>query len=90
MYSRRGIGWHLLRAGEDLITQMSSSKEVYLHCRIIDEGPFNMYTKAGYSVVKTDSILTLLTLQRRRHLMCKELPASEDISAVDTPDDRPT
>lgn len=90
MYARRGIGWHLLQAGEDLITKMSSSGEVYLHCRIIDEGPFNMYKKAGYSVVKTDSILTLLTLQRRRHLMCKELPASEDIFAVETPDDRPT
>ncbi|XP_057774651.1 GCN5-related N-acetyltransferase 5, chloroplastic isoform X2 [Salvia miltiorrhiza] len=34
---RRGIGWHLLRASEDLITKMSSSREVYLHCRIIDE-----------------------------------------------------
>ncbi|KAK6139242.1 hypothetical protein DH2020_027015 [Rehmannia glutinosa] len=68
---RRGIGWHLLKAGEELITKMSSSREVHLHCRMIDEGPFNMYTKAGYSVVKTDSILTLLTLQRRRHLMRK-------------------
>ncbi|KAL8518965.1 hypothetical protein ACS0TY_010063 [Phlomoides rotata] len=79
---RRGIGWHLLKAGEDLITKMSSSREAYLHCRIIDEGPFNMYTKAGYSVVGTDSILTLLTLQRRRHLMRKELPISEDVSSL--------
>ncbi|KAL1550899.1 hypothetical protein AAHA92_18802 [Salvia divinorum] len=84
---RRGIGWHLLRAGEDLITKMCSSREVYLHCRIIDEGPFNMYTKAGYSVVQTDSFLTLLTLQRRRRLMRKELPASEDDSVVDAPPD---
>lgn len=81
--SRRGIGWHLLKAGEELITKMSSSREVYLHCRIIDEGPLNMYTKAGYSIVKTDSILTLLTLQRRKHLMRKELPPSEDPSDIE-------
>ena len=71
---RRGIGLHLLKAGEELISQMSSSRDVYLHCRIIDEAPFNMYTKADYKVVKTDSILVLLTLQRRKHLMCKKLP----------------
>lgn len=71
---RRGIGWHLLRASEELISQMSSAREVYLHCRIIDEAPFNMYTKADYKIVKTDSILVLLTLQRRKHLMCKKLP----------------
>ncbi|PSS28651.1 Acyl-CoA N-acyltransferase protein [Actinidia chinensis var. chinensis] len=70
---RRGIGWHLLKASEELISKMSSSREVYLHCRMIDEAPFNMYTKAGYNVVKTDSILILLTLQRRKHLMRKEL-----------------
>ncbi|XP_075485446.1 GCN5-related N-acetyltransferase 5, chloroplastic isoform X2 [Primulina tabacum] len=82
---RRGIGWHLLNAGEELISRMSSSREVYLHCRIIDEAPFNMYTKAGYGVVKTDSILTLLTLQRRKHLMRKDLPVLEDASSVDIP-----
>ena len=70
---RRGIGWHLLKASEELISKMSSSREVYLHCRMIDEAPFNMYTKAGYNVVKTDSILILLMLQRRKHLMRKEL-----------------
>ncbi|KAL0421324.1 UNVERIFIED_CONTAM: hypothetical protein Slati_3155300 [Sesamum latifolium] len=86
---RRGIGWHLLKAGEELITKMSSSREVYLHCRIIDEGPFNMYTKSGYSIVKTDSILTLLTLQRRRHLMRKELPVSETASELDTANEQP-
>lgn len=78
---RRGIGWHLLKAGEELIEQMSCSREVHLHCRMIDEGPLNMYTKAGYKIAQTDSILTLLALQRRRHLMCKELPVSEDASA---------
>ncbi|KAI3467487.1 hypothetical protein Pfo_024150 [Paulownia fortunei] len=87
---RRGIGWHLLKAGEELITKMSSSREVYLHCRMIDEGPFNMYTKAGYSIVKTDSILTLLTLQRRRHLMRKEFPVSENASALDIPNEQLT
>ncbi|KAL2519506.1 Acyl-CoA N-acyltransferases (NAT) superfamily protein [Abeliophyllum distichum] len=83
---RRGIGWHLLKAGEELISQMSSSREVYLHCRVIDEAPFNMYTKAGYSIVKTDSLLTLLTFQRRRHLMRKDLPIPNYASEMDIPD----
>ncbi|KAK6931115.1 hypothetical protein RJ641_002908 [Dillenia turbinata] len=73
---RRGIGWHLLKASEELISQMSSSKDVYLHCRMIDLAPFNMYTKAGYNIVQTDSFLILLTLQRRKHLMRKEIPVS--------------
>ncbi|KAK9277360.1 hypothetical protein L1049_006902 [Liquidambar formosana] len=80
---RRGIGWHLLKASEELISQMSSSIEVYLHCRMIDAAPFNMYTKAGYDVVKTDSILILLTLQRRKHLMCKKLPVLKNPSEMD-------
>ncbi|GAB4839839.1 hypothetical protein Ancab_020549 [Ancistrocladus abbreviatus] len=71
---RRGIGWHLLKASEELISQMSSSRKIYLHCRMIDSAPFSMYKKAGYDVVQTDSILILLTLQRRKHLMCKKLP----------------
>ncbi|CAK9137811.1 unnamed protein product [Ilex paraguariensis] len=80
---RRGIGWHLLKASEELISQMNSSREVYLHCRMIDEAPFKMYTKAGYSIVKTDSILILLTLQRRKHLMRKQLPVSNRLSEMD-------
>lgn len=71
---RRGIGWHLLKASEELISQMNSTREVYLHCRMIDAAPFNMYMKAGYKVVNTDSIFILLMLQRRKHLMCKKLP----------------
>ncbi|XP_077214395.1 GCN5-related N-acetyltransferase 5, chloroplastic-like [Tasmannia lanceolata] len=71
---RRGIGWHLLKACEELIPQMTSLKEVYLHCRMIDKAPLNMYRKAGYNVVRTDSILTWLTLKRRKHLMRKTLP----------------
>ncbi|XP_028774937.1 uncharacterized protein LOC114731861 [Neltuma alba] len=70
----RGIGWHLLKAGEELISQMSSSREVYLHCRMIDAAPLNMYKKADYKIVKTDSVLVLLMLQRRKHLMRKKLP----------------
>lgn len=72
---RRGIGWHLLKASEELISNMGCSRNVYLHCRMIDSAPFSMYKKAGYNIVKTDSFLILLTLQRRKHLMCKELPA---------------
>ena len=82
---RRGIGWHLLKASEELISQMSSSREVYLHCRMIDEAPFNMYTKANYKIVKTDSILVLLMLQRRKHLMCKKLPLSNTSSETNLP-----
>ncbi|CAH8312976.1 unnamed protein product [Eruca vesicaria subsp. sativa] len=73
---RRGIGWHLLKASEELISQLSPSKDVYLHCRMVDEAPFNMYKKAGYEVVKTDTVLVLLMLQRRKHLMRKKLPTS--------------
>ncbi|KAK8691488.1 hypothetical protein V6N13_074998 [Hibiscus sabdariffa] len=68
---RRGIGRHLLKASEELIPQMASSKVVHLHCRIIDEAPFNMYMKAGYHVVQTDNVLILSTLQMHVHLMCK-------------------
>ncbi|KAL2903188.1 N-alpha-acetyltransferase [Bienertia sinuspersici] len=75
---RRGIGWHLLKASEDLISNMSSLRNVYLHCRMIDAAPFSMYKKAGYAVIKTDSFLVLLTLQRRKYLMCKELPAPSE------------
>ncbi|XVE75093.1 hypothetical protein DITRI_Ditri12bG0069200 [Diplodiscus trichospermus] len=83
---RRGIGWHLLKASEELISQLTSSKEVYLHCRMIDEAPFNMYTKSGYKVVQTDSIFILLTLQRRKHLMCKKLPVFNSYPESDMSD----
>ncbi|KAL7590256.1 hypothetical protein Lser_V15G41278 [Lactuca serriola] len=76
---RQGIGWHLLKASEELISQMSLVREVYLHCRMIDSAPFHMYSKAGYTIFKTDSILILLTLQRRKHLMCKQLPPPSNI-----------
>ncbi|XP_008245211.1 PREDICTED: uncharacterized protein LOC103343323 [Prunus mume] len=81
---RRGIGWHLLKASEELISQMSSSREAYLHCRMIDTAPFNMYKKAGYDIVKTDNILVMLLLQRRKHLMCKKLPVLTSFSESDT------
>ncbi|RHN55099.1 hypothetical protein MtrunA17_Chr5g0414011 [Medicago truncatula] len=62
---------------------MSSSGEVYLHCRMIDEALFNMYTKADYKIVTTNSILVLLMLQRRKHLMCKKLPLTTMPSETD-------
>uniref|UniRef100_A0A0D9W5Y4 N-acetyltransferase domain-containing protein n=1 Tax=Leersia perrieri TaxID=77586 RepID=A0A0D9W5Y4_9ORYZ len=70
---RRGIGKQLLKACEDLITKMDAKRRIYLHCRIIDQVPFNMYRKAGYNIVQTDSILVWLSLQKRKHLMSKEL-----------------
>lgn len=84
---RRGIGWHLLKASEELISHMSPSREVYLHCRMIDAAPLKMYEKAGYSIIKTDSVLILLMLQRRKHLMCKKLPALRIPSDVSHPDE---
>ncbi|KAB5537950.1 hypothetical protein DKX38_015483 [Salix brachista] len=81
---RRGIGWNLLKASEVLISEMSSMRDVYLHCRVIDSAPFNMYTKAGYNIVKTDSIWVLLMLQMRKHLMCKKLLVSKNPSELDT------
>ncbi|RAL53245.1 hypothetical protein DM860_006917 [Cuscuta australis] len=74
---RRGIGLEMLKASEELISRMSDARMVCLHCRMIDAGPFDMYTKAGYAIVKTDSIFILLLLQRRKHLMCKYLQDSE-------------
>ncbi|KAL6652595.1 hypothetical protein ACP70R_011520 [Stipagrostis hirtigluma subsp. patula] len=71
---RRGIGKQLLKACEELVIKMDAKRRVYLHCRIIDQVPFNMYRKAGYNIVQTDSILVWLSLQKRKHLMSKELP----------------
>lgn len=77
----------------------TSREEVYLHCRMIDEAPFSMYTKAGYDVVKTDSFLILLTLQRRKHLMRKQLlfpppvinnPSSEQTDGSFSNDENPS
>ncbi|KAJ6768916.1 ACYL-COA N-ACYLTRANSFERASES (NAT) SUPERFAMILY PROTEIN [Salix koriyanagi] len=82
---RRGIGWNLLKASEELISQMGSMQDVYLHCRMIDSAPFNMYTKAGYNIVKTDSLWVLLMLQRRKHLMCKKLAVLKNPSGLDIP-----
>lgn len=64
---------------------MSSVRDVYLHCRMIDLAPLNMYTKAGYNIVKTDSIRVLLMLQRRKHLMCKKLAVLKNPSELDIP-----
>ncbi|KAJ6833821.1 uncharacterized protein M6B38_338990 [Iris pallida] len=82
---RKGIGRELLNACEELISQMRTIRKVYLHCRMIDTVPFGMYRKAGYKIIKTDSILVWFTFQRRKYLMCKELPPSYDVQS-DTPD----
>ncbi|XP_038984051.1 uncharacterized protein LOC120111319 [Phoenix dactylifera] len=75
---RKGIGLKLLKACEKLIIQMKAERKVYLHCRVASKGPFRLYEKAGYKVVKKDSILTWLFLKRRRYLMFKELPPIAD------------
>ncbi|KAK1296865.1 hypothetical protein QJS10_CPB15g01827 [Acorus calamus] len=70
---RKGIGWQLLKACEELICKTKGPSDVYLHCRVVDIGPYKMYKKAEYEVVKTDNFLIWLTLQRRKHLMRKQL-----------------
>lgn len=77
-FRRRGIGFQLLKACEELISQMKTDNKVYLHCRVTDTGPLKMYKKAGYKVVKTDSIRVWLTLQRRKNLLVKELRVKRD------------
>ncbi|CAI0386090.1 unnamed protein product [Linum tenue] len=86
---RRGVGWNLLKASEELISQMSFVREVYLHCRMVDSAPFNMYMRAGYNVVKTDGILVLLLLQSRKHLMLKKLPLPTNNVELDMPGSDP-
>ncbi|KAK3141993.1 hypothetical protein QOZ80_4BG0340800 [Eleusine coracana subsp. coracana] len=83
---RRGIAKQLLKACEALVIKMDAKRRVYLHCRIIDQVPFNMYIKAGYSIVQTDSILVWLSLQKRKHLMSKELPQASVGSEIATKD----
>ncbi|XP_062225856.1 GCN5-related N-acetyltransferase 5, chloroplastic-like [Phragmites australis] len=83
---RRGIGKQLLKACEDLVIKMDAKRRIYLHCRIIDQVPFNMYRKAGYNIVQTDSILVWLSLQKRKHLMSKELPQASVGSEITTKD----
>uniref|UniRef100_A0A804QQ50 N-acetyltransferase domain-containing protein n=1 Tax=Zea mays TaxID=4577 RepID=A0A804QQ50_MAIZE len=81
---RRGIGKQLLKACKDLVFKMNDKRRVYLHYRIIDRVPFNMYTKAGYSIIQTDSILVWLSLQKRKYLMSKELPQAPVVSETST------
>lgn len=79
LHVRRGIGRHLLWASEELISLMAIPREVYLHCRMIDKVPLNMYKNAGYNIISTDSIFTLFMFQRRKHLMCKKLPEPNNL-----------
>ncbi|TKW04849.1 hypothetical protein SEVIR_7G136900v4 [Setaria viridis] len=83
---RRGLGKQLLKACEDLVIKMDARRCVYLHCRVIDQVPFNMYRKAGYNIVQTDSILVWLSLQKRKYLMSKELPQASAVSESTTKD----
>ncbi|KAH7688799.1 Acyl-CoA N-acyltransferase protein [Dioscorea alata] len=80
-HRRKGIAWQLLQACEDLILRMKVKRQVYLHCRVVDKGPFALYTKAGYEVVKRDSIMVWLTLQRRKYLMRKIIPLTNYVQA---------
>jgi hypothetical protein len=62
----------MLQAAEELALSMAC-EDLYLHVRIMDTAPLTMYKEAGYQVVSTDSLLSVLTFQRRRHLMRKRL-----------------
>ncbi len=72
VFCRRGLGRQMLKAAEDL-AMTKGYQDMYLHCRIVDTAPLNMYKEAGYQVVATDSLLSVLTFQRRRYLMRKRL-----------------
>ncbi|KAJ4961236.1 hypothetical protein NE237_021146 [Protea cynaroides] len=64
---RRGIGWHLLKACEELISQMScTSREVYLHCRMIDTAPFKIQLNAVNSC-------PILPLPKQMEICCSSL-----------------
>ncbi|KAL3702398.1 hypothetical protein R1sor_020420 [Riccia sorocarpa] len=86
-YRRRGIGKETLKAAE-VLAEAQGCKDIYLHCRLVDAAPLNMYKEAGYEIVATDSILSLLSFQRRRHLMKKKLyprfPSDEEVTDSDT------
>ena len=73
---RRGLGRQMLKAAEELALSMGC-EDMYLHVRIMDIAPLTMYREAGYQVVSTDSLLSVLTFQRRRHLMRKRLSRVE-------------
>ncbi|KAG0614060.1 hypothetical protein M758_6G148400 [Ceratodon purpureus] len=75
-YRRRGLGRQMLKAAEELALSMGC-EDMYLHVRIMDTAPLTMYREAGYQVVSTDSLLSVLTFQRRRHLMRKRLSRSK-------------
>lgn len=57
---------------------MKTNHVVYLHCRVTDTGPLKMYKKAEYKIVKTDSRLVWLSLQRRKHLLSKALHVEQE------------
>ncbi|XP_024369096.1 uncharacterized protein [Physcomitrium patens] len=75
-YRRRGLGREMLKAAENLALSMGY-EDMYLHVRLIDIAPLTMYKEAGYQVVSTDSLLSVLTFQRRRHLMRKRLSRTQ-------------
>ncbi|PKA52663.1 hypothetical protein AXF42_Ash001644 [Apostasia shenzhenica] len=60
------------------ICNMAVKKELR---RVADTVPLRMYKKAGYKIFKTDSILVWLTLQRRKHLLVKQLPIQTDVTS---------
>ncbi|KAG1364060.1 hypothetical protein COCNU_11G008870 [Cocos nucifera] len=75
---RKGIGSELIKACEELIIQTKAGRKVYLHCGVTATGPFRLYQKAGYEVVKKDSILIWLCCKPRRYLMSKDLLPNTD------------
>lgn len=72
---RRGFRRQMMKAAEDLVLRMGC-EDMYLHVRIIDTAPLAMYKVAGYQVVSTNSLLSVIKFGRRFHLMCKRLSRS--------------
>ncbi|CAI7921132.1 unnamed protein product [Closterium sp. NIES-53] len=75
-YRRLGIARVLLSAVEELAAALGATS-MCLHCRLVDTPPFLLYSSAGYTTLQQDHPLApLLTFQRRRRLMQRELTGS--------------
>ena len=69
-FRRHGVARKMLECCEKLAQDQSCSS-IYLHVRLGDIGPLNLYTSAGYSVVYEDSWLLKLRGRTPTALMCK-------------------
>eukprot|EP00891_Asterochloris_glomerata_P000598 jgi/Astpho2/598/Aster-x0027 len=67
-HQRRGIAFEMLQAAEDLAL-IAGEPEIFLHLRLKDEVPAQLYKKGGFQSVKQDPIWIRLLGQERRLLL---------------------